>query len=344
MAENTKQLDELVDLLRTYPSPHNGQPMVLVKRSENQFDICFETDRGLSAMPISYLFSFVTVGVFARFVERCAEALGHKADIQLSLPSELAMANPGLLRCGVVTFTYDVGSGDSDLRDAIRFRQTSRKKYMSGLTGPEKSSAELLAKKHGIKVAFLSPAKAHQTIWLNQRAVFDDMFDPAVRKELLHWLRFSAREKHEKKDGLSYDCMEMSGNMLRFVCRHFRVLRWPLVAPMLKSYYLRTMRDESSVGYALAAFTTPADAAKIGECVSDLWLELSRQHKYLHPFGTIVSNKQAHADFVKLAGIEGENRRENYVVFIFRAGSSPTPVRSERLNKEHFIREDTNSV
>lgn len=329
--------DQFLELVRTYPSPHNGQPMVM-KKTENGYGIYFQTDRGLTATPISYLFSFVTVGVFFRHVELCAKALGHSLTLQLALPPVERMGEKATeLYCGEVSIAWNTSPADETLALALHFRQTSRKKYQAGLTTEECHMLEGLTPSDQ-RLHFLDREAVHEAVWLNQRAVFDDMFDPAVRDELAHWLRFSHDEKVTKRDGLSYDCMELDGRALRFIVKHPAILRWPIVAPLLKAYYLRTMRDNSSVGYLLSPFMHENEAYEIGRTVMDIWIELSKRGKYLHPFGTIVSNDQAHEDFTRLVGLNDESRY-NYVVFIFRAGVSEVPVRSERLGREHMYNE-----
>lgn len=326
------------ELVRTYPSPHNGQPMVLQRKSNTEFKVFFQTNRGLSATPISYLFSFVTIGVFFEHIEACAAALGHKITSHVNLPNVDDMGVEGSeLFCGTIVLGWGEKKPDSNVYDALKFRQTSRKKYSSGLSETEMEHLHTLTSK-GQKLVVLDDAKAHQTIWLNQRAVFDDMFDDAVRTELSKWLRTSHDEKMTKKDGLSYDCMELSGGALSFILKHYKVLRWPVVSSLLKQYYLRTMKDNSTVGYMATPFMKEADGLEIGRTVMKLWLDLSKHGAYLHPFGTIVSNLQAHKDFAELVGLDDEQREKNYVTFIFRAGRSDPPVRSERLGIEHFIR------
>lgn len=329
---------EFLELVRTYPSPHNGQPMIL-KKIDSGYAMYFETNRGLTATPISYLFSFVTVGVFVRHIELCAAALGHKATVSLALPAVDRMGEASAeLYCGDVVIEWGTASSDEALLAALRFRQTSRKKYQAGVSG-EEIAALKASVPSSQSLEFLNAHDAHQAIWLNQRAVFDDMFDPAVRNELAHWLRFSHAEKVTKRDGLSYDCMELNGPVLSFITKHYKILHWPIVAPLLERYYLRTMRDESSVGYLLSPFMHEQQAYDIGRTVMDIWIELSRRGKYLHPFGTIVSNEQAHTDFAQLIGLASETREQNYIVFIFRAGVSTEPVHSERLPIEHLYKD-----
>jgi hypothetical protein len=331
MKNQNQKLTQLLELANNYPSPHNGQPMVVEKSDENKLAIYFETQRGLTATPISYLFSFVTVGVFVRHLELCAKALGHGAAVQLELPKQEQLAESGRVKCAEVTLTLNTSQPDEVLETTIKNRQTSRKKYTAGLSDDEQAKVLDIIAGYNLGGNFVAPPVAHQAIWLNQRAVFDDMFDAPVRHELDHWLRYDHQDKLTKRDGLSYDCMEMNGNALKFAVRHYQVLHWPVIAQLLKRYYLRTMRDESSVGYITAPFQAEDEAYAIGRCVIDIWLQLTGEGKYLHPFGTIVSNDAAHSDFANLVGLTNESRDTNYLVFIFRAGASPKPVESERL-------------
>jgi hypothetical protein len=337
MTDNTQKLTELLELANNYPSPHNGQPMIMSIGSGDMLNIYFDTSRGLTATPISFLFSFVTVGVFIRHFELCAQALGHHIEVKLQLPKTSAMADAGKLLCATAAIRFDAGNSDDALKNTIKQRQTSRKKYTNGLTNAERQRVDKIATDYQVANRFVTDRQAHQIVWLNQRAVFDDMFDPAIRAELDHWLRYSEEEKHQKKDGLAYDCMELSGAALKAAVKYYKILHWPIVAPLLKRYYLRTMKDSSTVGYLMSPFTTEIQAYNMGRCIIEMWLELARVGKYLHPFGTIISNSQAHHDFADLINLR-ESRTDNYVVFIYRAGASPKPVESDRIPiNEHLL-------
>jgi hypothetical protein len=127
---------------------------------------------------------------------------------------------------------------------------------------------------------------------------------------------------------------------MKFIVRHPGILRWRVVSKMLQSYYTRTMMDASSVFYMMAPFGDGPDAFKVGQRIMRIWLTISQQGDYLHPFGTIMSNQQAHADFLRLANVADETRESHYLVFIFRAGKSEPPVPSLRLPyEEHLMME-----
>ena len=331
---------DLLELANYYPSPHNGQPMRLQQIDENNFDLFFDRQRGLQSTEISYIFSFVSIGVFTEHLRLSADALGHLVTITPELPSEAELHGEGSVLVGRCSVRWAAHQTNPDLEAAIRQRQTSRTKYYAGVDPALAGKVVESARAAGMKLVQVSKDQAHQAIWLNQRAVFDDMFDEPVRRELDHWLRYDQEQKLRQRDGLSYDCMELNGRLLKYIVHHPGFLRAPLLSGVIKQYYLKTMKDDSDVFYMMAPFADGADAYAVGISVMAVWMGLSQQNYYLHPFGTIMSNHQAHGDFIKLVSEVGESRESSYLVFIFRAGKSQPPVRSARIAvNDHLMQE-----
>ena len=332
-------LKQLLDLANRYPSPHNGQPIELREIDSDNFDIYFQKERGLQAAEVSFLFSYVTMGVFTYHLSLCAKALGHKISYNFDLPPVGSLKGKGFVRFASCKITFGVDEPDKTLYTTLLFRQTSRKKYSEGLDEElSRRTISIAAQKH-MQLVKMNRTDTHQAIWLNQRAVFDDMFDDAVRHELDHWLRYSQKEKETNKDGLAYDCMELNGRAMKFIVQHYKILRVPGVSYLLKKYYLRTMSDNSDAFYLLTPFSTEQEAFNVGVAVMQIWEVIAAKGYYLHPFGTIMSNVAAHDDFLRLAHIEHENIHENFLVFIYRAGRSEKPNASLRVPiSEHLLR------
>lgn len=339
MTTKNKNLTKLLELANHYPSPHNGQPIELKQVNESNFEIYFQTKRGLQAAEVSYLFSYVTMGVFVYHLSLCAKALGHKFSYTLELPPLKSLKGDGSVQFASCQFEFSKDDGDKSLLDTLIFRQTSRKKYYKGVDDDlSDKMIEIAAKKH-LKLYKMDKEGAHQAIWLNQRAVFDDMFDDAVRNELNHWLRYSKKEKETKKDGLAYDCMELDGRAMKFIVKYHKILRMPGISQLLKQYYLRTMKDDSDAYYLLTPFSNEQEAFDVGTAVMQIWEAATDKRHYLHPFGTIMSNKAAHDDFLKLVNIEHEDIHKNFLVFIYRCGKSEKPNASLRIPvKDHLLR------
>lgn len=337
MNTQTDDLAEFLELVNRYPSPHNGQPIRMKRVGKTGFELYFETKRGLQAAEISYLFSFVTMGLFVTYFSMCAEAFGHKATITTHLPKLSDLKQEGLLHFATVAMNVSVATPNNELKQSLLFRQTSRKKYHAGISERVTDFASKLAMENRMQLVKMDTGAAEQAIWLNQRAVFDDMFDDAVRKELNHWLRYSQEEKQAAKDGLAYDCMELNGSTMKFIVNHPKILRAPGISRIIQAYYLRTMKDKSDVFYMLTPFKTEQDAFTVGEVIMKVWQATAADGSYLHPFGTIMSNEAAHADFLKLVGVEHEDMAVNFLSFIYRTGQSKTPTPSMRLPIENHL-------
>lgn len=323
--------DDFFELLNRYPSPHNGQPIILKQLDDTNFELYFETKRGLQATEVSYLFSFVTLGLFTTYLGMCAEAFGYVCNIEVNLPKLNQLKTDGLLRFASCSLGPSSKPANTKLLKTLRFRQTSRKKYSEGLNDTLSAQTIAIAASHGMKLVKMNQADTHQATWLNQRAVFDDMFDEAVRLELNHWLRYSKEEKESKMDGLAYDCMEINGRAMKFAVKHYKILRMPIVSTLLQKYYLRTMSDDSDAYYLLTPFSNEQESFDVGVAVMEIWAKIAAEEYYLHPFGTIMSNEAAHQDFLSLANIEHEDIHKNFLVFIYRAGKSDPPHISMRL-------------
>lgn len=338
--DKNQNITELLELANHYPSPHNGQPIRLKIQDNDNITMFFDRDRGLQSTEVSFIFSFVSMGVFVEHLKSCARALGHEAHITLELPKAEDLHGTGVVSFGTCQIVWNMGDRDEALLQTIRKRHTSRKKYTEKIDEKTATDITAIARDGTMQLAELSKEESDTAIWLNQRAVFDDMFDEPVRRELDHWLRYSQTEKQAKRDGLAYDCMELNGKVMKFIVNHPKILRTPGISWLLEKYYLRTMADASTVFYMLAPFETEEQSYKVGEVILKIWLALTARDYYLHPFGTIMSNQAAHRDFIELAKIQNESRDKSYLVFIFRAGKSEQPVPSLRIDyTKHLMME-----
>ncbi|HEX7483642.1 MAG TPA: hypothetical protein VF281_00665 [Candidatus Saccharimonadales bacterium] len=338
MIENNP-LEQLFELANHYPSPHNGQPIELKQQDEQHFTLHFQRERGLQAVDISYLFSYVTMGVFIQHLAFCAEALGHDFTYSLALPPLETIKGTGSVQFASCEIRLSQKPTNQTLVDILANRQTSRKKYTQGIDDELTQQLLAIATDNHSELHKMKQEGTRQAIWLNQRAVFDDMFDNAVRKELNHWLRYSKQEKEASRDGLAYDCMELNGAVMKFIIKHYKILRTPGISWLIEKYYLRTMTDNSDVFYLLAPFSNEYESFTVGMSIMKMWHAIAAKGYYLHPFGTIMSNQAAHADFLKLINSDHEDMSQNFLVFIFRGGMSEKPHASLRIPvKDHLFR------
>lgn len=290
MKTSKQKLYQLIELANLYPSPHNGQPIKMKLIKDNEFYLEFDKSRGLQSQEISLLFSFVSMGVFVQHLIFCAEALGHDVSYKLNLPNDKELKGNGVIKFGKCKIDINTKEPNDKLLKSITTRQTSRKKYYKGLDNDTSKLILDSAKANRMILKKLNKNQSKKAIWLNQRAVFDDMFNNPVREELDHWLRYTQKEKNEKKDGLAYDCMELNGKLMKFIVQRPKFIRWPIISQIIKMYYLRTMSDNSDCYYMMAPFRNENDSFRVGLEVMNIWQILSSKGYYLHPFGTIMSS------------------------------------------------------
>ena len=77
---------------------------------------------------------------------------------------------------------------------------------------------------------------------LNQRTLFDDIAYDAVRHEMRTWLRYSRAEAARRGDGLSAECLNLPGPVLRWFFTHHRWWSRPAPGTVARWLYLRSMR------------------------------------------------------------------------------------------------------
>jgi hypothetical protein len=85
-----------------------------------------------------------------------------------------------------------------------------------------------------------------------------------------------------------------------------------------------------TIGMLAGPFWEPAGAFQTGRFLMHFWLDLARRDLYLHPYGNLVTNRQA-ADWCRDAiGVAD-------IWLIFKIGFSAEPPRSYRRSVEEVL-------
>ncbi len=163
---------------------------------------------------------------------------------------------------------------------------------------------------------------------VNQRTLFYDLENPAVRREIQGYLRYSEREAASKADGLSARCLSLPGPLMRLVMGNYWLWRTPALGAVMRSVYLRSMRGVTQVAWLKGPFADERDYTQAGRTFFRTWLEFTRHGVYLHPFGSVITNPRAHDELVTLV----DEREDGEMVWLlFRLGYSRRPPESHRL-------------
>jgi hypothetical protein len=323
----------LLDYARWAPSPHNIQPWRVRVRSASEAELLYDGDRLLPDTDPSGRFSTVGLGVFVESLAIAAAADG----LALDLDGDLAAPAPG---AGLARFALlKLGAGgraDPLDRELLVQRRTSRLPY-AGRPVDEGVLGELsgLASSLGHRLTHTSdPDLVAWVLGLNRDSLFHDMTDPSARREVGRWLRFSAAEARTARDGFSPECLGFPGWLLSLFFHHHRLLELPLLQGLVRRLYFRTMRGTRTVAWLAGPFETPADWLAAGRLLARLWLSMTAHGVQLHPFGSIVTNREANARLRERIAID---EARGTLWLIMRLGYSDDPPRSLRLETDELL-------
>lgn len=319
---------DILSYARWSPSPHNVQPWKVKILSATQAQVYYDPKRLLPAEDTTGCFTILGFGIFIEYMAIAANPLGYT--IEAVYPNTLLDENAS----GIVPFAKLnlVKSTKKEVfdRELIRIRQTSRLEYNGRPVAPEIiEELTSIAKEYGHTLSISTDKEMiNWVLQLNRDTVFYDMNDKKTREEIAHWLRYSMKSGRQKKDGLWAYCLTIPGILL-YLFFHFRWLfNLPGFKQFARSYYLKSTSGTAMVGWLHGPFSTPEDWIKAGHMMGRLWLAMTNRKVYLHPFGSIITNKDAHKRLKEKFNID-ESSRKTWL--LMRLGYSAKPPQSERL-------------
>jgi hypothetical protein len=324
----------LLDYARWAPSPHNIQPWQLHPLDEREAELRYVPERLLPDTDPGGVFTIAGLGIFVEHLAIAARAEG--VDLEADYDGaalDPSAEGPQRFAClRLVDQTVDEPIG----RELLLERRTSRLPY-DGQPVAQELLAELerLAADYGHRFAFSSDAATVDwVLGLNCDTMFYDMEDPVARSEVGRWIRYSGREARRRRDGFSPEALGFPGWLL-WLFVHVRALfELPGVKQLIRRRYLRTMHGVRTVGWLTGPFWTPADAFRAGRMLARIWLTLTANGVYLHPFGSVITNTRARARLTERIGVDDAHGTPWLLV---RLGRSEEPPRSLRLDTDALL-------
>jgi hypothetical protein len=317
---------------RWAPSPHNIQPWRLRLRSSTECDVLCDPARMLPVLDPTSAFTTIGMTMFVEYLGIALAPLGWRMQATyVDATLDPHASAPTLFARLVIERAASPADAATD-RELILRRQTSRLPY-DGAPVAERVMQELAAVSapYGHEFRWSSEdAFVAYTIDLNRRTMFRDLDDDAGRTELRRWIRTSDDEAHNSKDGLWSHCLHLPGWLLRaFFDDHKKWSRgWR--ARTCGNMLVRGMRGTRTVAWWSGPFATPADWRAAGRALGAQWLVLTRHGIGVHPFGSVITNPEAHADLVAKLG---RAPKDTPLWLLARLGRSETPPRSLRRNE-----------
>jgi hypothetical protein len=322
---------------RWAPSPHNIQPWRLRVVSAMECELLYDPAR---LLPTTDPTSAFTIMGLAMFVEYLSIAVGSRGfavhaeyadtplDYTATRPTHFARLT---LLPSPNTETFE--------RRLLLERQTSRLPYDgSAIDVGTMDALARLSREYQQTMSWSSDDElVRWTLDLNRFTLFRDLDDDAGRTELRRWIRTTDDEAAEKKDGLWSHCLRFPGWLLKaFFDEHEKWGRgWR--ARMCGSMLVRGMSGTRTVAWWSGPFAGPTDWINAGAMLGRAWLHLTARGIQMHPFGSIITNTEAHA---KLTAKVGAPPGRDQLWLLVRLGRSAVPPRSYRLDEHSIFLDD----
>lgn len=325
---------ELIEVARYAPSPHNVQPWRLRIVSETSAELLYDPARLIPDEDKEGSFTLAGFAIFLEYLGIAAQEKGHLLSYVYNgrrLDRNAAQPTP--------LFQLSLTPTDLPPRFPPRLiteRRTSRLPYRDQAVSSDlQETSSAIAREFQHNFTFTQePELVRWLLRLNCDTLFYDMDDDLTRKEVASWIRFTRHEALLRKDGLAAFCLNMPGAILRLFFLNHHLFNLPLVKPIVKRYYLWTMRGTRSAGWIRGSFETPEDWLQAGHMLGRIWLCMTAHGVYLHPFGSIITNPIAHRRLREKFAVD---EAEAPLWLIMRLGHSDLPPRSIRLEARDIL-------
>jgi hypothetical protein len=325
---------EIIEEARYSPSPHNIQPWKMRLHSDLKATLLYDPARLLPEEDVEGCFTLSGFGIFLEYMAVISLEKGFKLHyVHSGNLLDRNAAGPQPLFQLTLTPSKEQPIFQAEL---VRKRRTSRLPYNDKKISPKVlDELRVIAADYGHEYTFSQETELVKwVVQLNCDTLFYDMDDDLTRGEVASWVRYTKRDASLKKDGLAAFCLNIPGVFLRIFFKNHRLLNLPLVNPALKRYYLQTMRGTKTVGWLSGPFKTPADWLNAGHMLGRIWLKMTEEGIYLHPFGSTITNKRAHQRLLEKFSVDEST---NTMWLIMRLGHSDLPPRSARLEAADIL-------
>jgi hypothetical protein len=327
--------EELVDYARWSPSPHNIQPWKLKIVSDLQAELLYDTSRLLPATDPSSRFTIAGLSMFITCLDVAAASMGYTIHTEHENEPVLNDATTGLRTFARLSLVKRLQPPTVDCKLILK-RRTSRLHYDKrpvSIDVVNRMSA--IAARYGFTMNNSTSTQLIRTVLdLNRETLFHDLDVEAARKEISKWIRTTDEEASTTKDGLWSRCMRFRGSLMRNFFFHPERFHAPWKRKVLGNVYKNSMQGTRHIAWISGSFANRADWLRGGEMLQYLWMDITRDNVYMHPFGSVITNENAHRRF---ESVVSHDPAKGELWLLFRMGYSDEPPRSFRLETKDII-------
>lgn len=315
---------DIAHLARLAPTPHNTQPFRIRPLDANTAEVVALGERFLPEEDHGNRYVASAFGIMASTIELAARSKGIEARVTPVESLDVATLHQATapVRLGVVTLH---GSTNALLDPALfDIRRTSRIPYHDRLI-PEEAWAELrtiTAARGQRLIEYNDRRTVDWTLQLNVDAIIDNLGLDREREEIRRWYRTGPTPQYG--DGLWQIPLNQDSLEIRMAFGSPWFFRLPLVRHVAERRYLGTQRGTRHIVLLCGAFESWPDLVTAGRGLFDMWIAMARAGIYIHPMGSMLTNRKYAAEVSRRFGVPD-------CWLIMRAGYSDEPPRAPRL-------------
>lgn len=327
--------EAIIKLATLAPSPHNIQPWLFEKISNNTLSVKYDSSKMIPVLDKGNKFMTLSMCLLVEYFDIVARNFGY--GIKKEFVQEIMSEGETVKAFCTLTFYKNTNIKTKFSNELIKNRQTSREAY-SKTSLPQNLVNELnnlLKNKQSVLNHTNNEDDINWIANLNKEAIFNDMDSESFREEMTPWMRFSSDEAESKRDGLWSKCMNFpSGLMRNFFINHEKYVDNTKRKVLEKTYYNKSKKTPS-IMWVESSFETFDDLKNCGELLAHIGLVATKYNCFIQPFGSIITNPEKKSVFVKK---HYNKEQEDNLWFIFRIGESKTPTRSHRHEIKNILK------
>ncbi|OGV26771.1 MAG: hypothetical protein A3F18_02290 [Legionellales bacterium RIFCSPHIGHO2_12_FULL_37_14] len=334
--ELTEPWKTILEYGRYAPSPHNMQPWLFQVEEDGTVTLMYDPKRLLPGTNPTGSFVYVAFGILHETMSIAAASSDNDVEFEylsdnLTLDSNAIGPQP-LAKIRLVKRTRE----ETLNKQLIIDRQTSRLPYNSIPVAEEvMDELQAIAAQYKHKLEYTRDKKeVDWVIRLNADTMFYDMSNAKARNEVASWMRFTKKDALARKDGLAAYAMHVPGPIMWLFAHANWLFRIPFVYYIVRKLYERTMRGTAIVSWISGPFATQVDWINAGHMMARLWLTMTKNGVYLHPFGSVITNQEAN---IKMTEHFKNPNREHNLWMLTRLGYGEKPPVAQRRSLDDML-------
>jgi hypothetical protein len=333
--DNNETWRNIINYARWSPSPHNVQPWKIKVISTTEADLYYDPSRLLPVVDPTSAFTIAGLGMFIESMNIAATSYGYKVMAQHSDEAALDTESNGPKFFAKLKLVPAEKQENID-PELLKKRRTSRQHYNAEVVSDTIiKSLQALATSYSYKLNYTSETHLiHEVLKLNSETIVQTAYEKAPRMELAKWIRTTDKESEEKKDGLSYNCMQLPGRLMyNFFNNHQKYeTRWK--DAYLRHYITHSASGTRNLAWITGPFENKKDWLNAGTMLQRLWLKMTEYNIYLQPLGAIINEPRGMQNFQKMIDYK---ETDGTIWLLFRLGYSTEPPRSLRLEVNDLL-------